>query len=70
LTATTTLGGKAGWSPAPRLFLQPREALLKEPFAPLTDDLSWRIKLGCDLVIVQTLGRVENDFGPNNVPIW
>src|SRR5215213_3357491 len=50
LTATTTLGGKAGRPPAPRLFDQPSETLLEEPFAPLADDLPRSIEPGSDLI--------------------
>src|SRR5215210_8379834 len=69
LTATTTLGGKAGWPPAARLFEQPCKALLEEAFAPLADDLPWSVEPGSDLIVAGALCGVEDDLGPDHVPI-
>ena len=46
LTATTTLGGKAGWTPASRLLLQARVSARAESLAPLADDLARRDRGG------------------------
>jgi hypothetical protein len=69
LTSTMTLGGKAGWTPAARLLVEPREAVLEEAMAPLTDDLSWRIQPGPNLVVAETGGREEHDLGADNITI-
>jgi hypothetical protein len=68
-TSTTTVGGKAGWTPAPRLLLETREAVLEEAMAPFTDDLSWRIQPHADLVVTETGGGEEHDLGPDDVTI-
>jgi hypothetical protein len=68
-TSTTTVGGKAGWPPASRLFFQAREALLKEPVAPLADNLPWGIQTRRDDVIGQALGGQEDQLGPDDVSI-
>jgi hypothetical protein len=69
LTSTTTLGGKAGWTPAARLLVEPREALVEEAMAPLTDDLSWRVQSRADLVVAETGGREEHDLGADHITI-
>jgi len=51
LTWTTTLGGKAGWSPASRDFLQAVEAFAKETPPPFADDLSRGVQARGDLVV-------------------
>ena len=56
LTATTTLGGKAGWSPAPRQLLEAGQPTSPKPLAPLADDLARQIEAGRDDVIRQALG--------------
>jgi hypothetical protein len=68
-TSTMTLGGKAGWAPASRLFIKPREALLKEAVAPLADNLPWGIQARRDDVIGEALGGQEHQFGPDDVSI-
>src|SRR5205814_4443614 len=40
LTATTTLGGKAGRPPAPRQLLEAWQSMPPEAFSPLADDLA------------------------------
>src|SRR4026209_1936700 len=69
LTATTTLGGKAGRPPAPRLFEQPCKTLLEEALAPPADDLAWSIEPGSDLIVAGSLSGVEDDLGPDHISI-
>jgi len=69
LTSTTTLGGKAGWGPASRLFLQTGQALLEEALAPLADDLARRIEPRGDDIVAQALGREQDDLGADDVTI-
>jgi hypothetical protein len=57
LTATTTLGGKAGGAPATRLLLQARQPEDAEPFSPFADDLAWGIEASRGDVIGQALCR-------------
>jgi hypothetical protein len=68
-TSTTTLGGKAGWTPAARLLIEAREAVLKETMTPLADNLAGRIQARADLVIAEAAGREEHDLGTNDIPI-
>ena len=68
-TSTITLGGKAGWTPAPRFLVEAPEAVLKEAVAPLADDLSWRIQARPDLVVAEARGCKEHDFGADNLAI-
>jgi hypothetical protein len=68
-TSTMTVGGKVGWTPAPRLLLEAREAVLEEAMAPLADDLSWRIQTSADLVVAQAGGREEHDLGADDITI-
>lgn len=64
-----TLGGKAGWTPAARLLVEAREAVLEEAMAPLTDDLSWRVQPRADLVVAETGGREEDNLGADDITI-
>jgi hypothetical protein len=64
-----TLGGKAGWTPAARLLVEAREAVLEEAMAPLADDLSWRVQARADLVVPETGGCEEHDLGADNLTI-
>jgi hypothetical protein len=68
-TSTTMLGGKAGWTPAARLLVEAREAVLEEALAPLADDLSWRIHARADLVVAEAGGREEHNLGPDDIAI-
>jgi hypothetical protein len=68
-TSTTTLGGKAGWTPAARLLVEAREAVLEEAMAPLADDLSRHIQAGADLVVAEAGGREEHDLGADDITI-
>jgi hypothetical protein len=69
LTATTTLGGKAGWPPAAQLLFQAGKPEAAEPLAPFADDLARGIEAGRDDIIVEALRGQEDDFGPNDIPI-
>lgn len=67
--ATMTLGGKAGWTPAPWLLLEAGQTLLEEPLAPLADDLPRHVEACSNLVVRQSIGRVEDDLCTNYVSI-
>jgi hypothetical protein len=69
LIETTTLGGKAGRSPASRSLLQTHEALFEEALAPLAHHLPWRVESGSDLIVVQTLGGIEDNLSANDISI-
>jgi hypothetical protein len=69
LIATTTLGGKSRWTTAPHSLFEPGKPLFEEPFAPLTDNLSWRVEAGSDLVVPETRCGVEYDPGSDHVSI-
>jgi len=70
LTATTTLGGKAGWPPAPGLLVQPSEAFEEEAVPPFADDLARRVEAPCDDVVADAFGREQNDLGADDFSIW
>ncbi len=67
--ATITLGGKAGWTPAPWLLLEAGQTLLEEPLAPLADDLPRQVEARTNLVVRQSIGRIEDDLRSNYVSI-
>jgi hypothetical protein len=69
LIATTTLGGKSGWTTASRPFLQASEALLEEPLAPLADDLPPCVEPGSDLIVAHALGSKQRHLRADDVPI-
>jgi hypothetical protein len=69
LISTTTLGGKAGWRPAPGLLLEAGEAELTESFAPLAHDLPRGIQTCGDHVVGQALGGQQHDLGSEHVAI-
>ncbi len=69
LIATTTLGGKERWTTAPLSLFEAAEALFKEAFAPLADDLSWRVQTGSDFVVSEALCGVEHDPSSDDVSI-
>jgi hypothetical protein len=52
-TSTTTVGGKAGRTPAARRLVEAREAVVEEAMAPLADDLPRRIQARADLVVAE-----------------
>ena len=56
LIATTTSGGKPGAARGSWLLLEPGQALLVEPFAPLGNDLAGGIQPLSDLVVAQPVG--------------
>jgi hypothetical protein len=68
-TSTTTLGGKAGRTPAARLLVEAREAEAVKALAPLADDLPRRVQPGADRIVVEPGGREEDDLGANDVSI-
>jgi hypothetical protein len=68
-TSTTTLGGKAGWTPAAGLLVEAREAVLEKAMTPLTDDLSWRVQARADVVVAEAGCREEHDLGSDNITI-
>jgi len=68
-TSTMTLGGTAGWTPAARLLIEAREAVLEEPMAALADDLAWCIQSRADLVVVEAGGGEEHDLGADDITI-
>jgi len=55
LIATATLGGKAGRSPAARLFVKTGKTLRIEAPTPLADDLARHVEAGCDTVVAVPL---------------
>ena len=67
--ATTTLGGKAGWAPAPRQLLEARQPMPPEPLAPFADHLPGKIETGRDTVIRQAPGGQQHQFGAHDVTI-
>jgi hypothetical protein len=67
--ATTMLGGKAPRPAAPRSVIEPLEALLEKPLAPLADDLGRGIESCCDLLVLQASGGIEDDLGSNDITI-
>src|SRR5215468_8094603 len=69
LTSTTTLGGKAGCSPASRLFLKAKHSVLKEPVAPFADDLARRIETGGNDIVAEPVGGEQDDLRADNVSI-
>jgi hypothetical protein len=70
LTSTTTLGGKAGWSPASQFLLEAREALVEEPVAPLADNLSRGIQACRNDIVGQARGGQQDQLGAQNISIW
>ena len=63
------MGGKAGFTPAPRLRLQAGESRKSKSLAPLADDLARRIELGGDDVVGKTFIGKKNDLGADHVAI-
>jgi hypothetical protein len=64
-----TLGGKTGWTPAARLLVEARQAVLEEAMAPFADDLPRRVQARPDLVVPETGGREEHNLGADNITI-
>src|SRR5271166_293704 len=69
LIATTTLGGKAGWSPATRLFVQAWKSPGIVALTPLADDLARHAQACGDAIVAKPLARQEHDLGAHNITI-
>jgi len=69
LTSTTTSGTEARLPASPRSLLQPFQAVLEEPFPPLTDDLEGGVEPLSNLLILHTLGGIEHNLGPDDINI-
>jgi hypothetical protein len=69
LIATTTLGGKAGWSPAAWLFFETRESLAIETLSPLADNPARRVETGSNAVVLEALAGKKHDLGSDNVAV-
>jgi hypothetical protein len=67
LIATTTLGGKAGRTPATLPVLEARQPIGAEPLAPFAGDLAWHAELGRYAVVAKTPARQEHDLRPYDV---
>src|SRR6266702_2390949 len=63
LTCMMSSGGKTGRAPGTRQILQTCQSFLKEALAPFTDDLSGQRHVRADLVIVESLGGQQDNFG-------
>jgi hypothetical protein len=55
LTAITTLGGKAGWSPVAWLLFEAKQTQIEKALSPFANDLSGRIQPSRDFVIMEPL---------------
>jgi hypothetical protein len=64
-----TLGGKAGWAPASRCFLQARQAVVEKPLPPFADDLSRQVETRGDDIIPEAGCCQENDFRAHDLAI-
>jgi hypothetical protein len=69
LIATTTSGGKAGWSPASGPIFESGQAVGPETVTPLAGDLARRTQPSRDLVVAETLARQQYDFRPHHIAI-
>src|SRR6202047_3367282 len=69
LTWTTTLGGKEGGTPAPRLRLQARKSRKGESLAPLADTLARRVQASGDDVVGEALRRKQYDLRSDHIAI-
>jgi hypothetical protein len=69
LIATTILGGKAGWTPASRKFVEAGEALIVKTPPPLADNLAWCVEMLGDAGVPEALTRQQHDLRPYNVTI-
>src|ERR1035441_8030082 len=69
LTWTTRLGGKAGFTPAPRLSFHTGDSRKVKPLPPFADDLERRVEPGRDEVIGQAFVGKKNDPGTDYVTI-
>jgi hypothetical protein len=69
LTATMSLGGKAGWAPAARSILQAAETFFEKTFTPLADNLPRGSHPKSDFVIFQAVSGQKNNLGSNDISI-
>jgi len=69
LMAITTLGGKAPRPPVPRSFVEPLDPLFEESLAPLADDLRRGVEPCRDLLVLHTVGGIQDDLGADYVTI-
>src|SRR5215469_5654815 len=69
LTWTTTLGGKLGGSPAPRLSLEAGKPREGKSLAPFADNLARSVQASRDNVVGEAFGGQQHDLGTNNVAI-
>jgi hypothetical protein len=70
LTCTTTSGGKNRGAARTWSLLQAWQALVKEAFAPKTNDVAAHRQRGGDFVIGQTLRRQKDHSGTKYNIIW
>jgi hypothetical protein len=69
LTSTTTLGGKAGCPPAPRLFLKAGYSVVEETVTPFADDLARGIESRRDEIVAEPVGGQQDDLRADDVSI-
>jgi hypothetical protein len=67
LIATTTLGGKAGWTPATRLVVEARQPMDAESPTPFAGDLTWHTELSRYVVVAKVLARQQHDLRPHDI---
>ena len=70
LTCTISSGGKRPGATRSSTFFQPGKSLFEEAFAPLADDLPAGIQALSDFIIGQTIGRMKDHLGADNLAIW
>jgi len=63
-------GGKRPGATRSRTFLQAGQSLFEEALAPLADDFPASIQTVSDLIVGQTLGRMEDHLGAEHLKIW
>jgi hypothetical protein len=69
LIATTTLGGKAGRSPAAWSVVETGQPLDTEPLPPLAGDLAGQAELCRYPIVAETLARKQHDLRPHDSAI-
>jgi hypothetical protein len=69
LIATTTLGGKAGWSPAARSVVETRQSVDTEPLTPFAGDLAWHAELSRYAIVAKPFARQEHDLRSYDIAI-
>src|SRR5215211_759350 len=68
-TSATCSGGKTARATRARLIPQPLDALLAEPSSPLRHDLRVAIAAHRDVLVLQPLGRIEDQPGALHIPV-